>query len=72
LKASRLNECPPKRRALFLGMKIEALRDDPFPAGCKKMEGLDDGWRIRSGDYRVIYAGTSRSAADIGPHGRAS
>lgn len=35
--------------------KIEALRDDPFPAGCKKMEVLVDAWRIRIGEYRVVY-----------------
>jgi mRNA interferase RelE/StbE len=38
-----------------LGSKIEALRDDPFPAGCKKLSGLPDTWRVRVGDYRVIY-----------------
>jgi mRNA interferase RelE/StbE len=31
-----------------------ALADDPRPAGCKKLVGRE-GWRIRSGDYRVIY-----------------
>ncbi len=38
-----------------LTAKIEALRDDPFPTGCKKMEGVPDAWRIRAGDYRVVY-----------------
>ena len=38
-----------------LAGKIESLRDDPFPPGCKKMEGLPDAWRIRTGDYRVVY-----------------
>jgi mRNA interferase RelE/StbE len=38
-----------------LAVKIEALRDDPFPPGCKKMAGLPDMWRIRAGDYRVVY-----------------
>ena len=38
-----------------LAAKIEALRDDPFPPGCKKMEALDDAWRIRAGDYRVVH-----------------
>lgn len=35
--------------------KIEALRNDPFPAGCTKMQAMVDAWRIRSGDYRVVY-----------------
>jgi mRNA interferase RelE/StbE len=33
---------------------VAALAYDPRPAGCKKLVGRD-GWRIRSGDYRVIY-----------------
>jgi len=34
--------------------KILALENDPRPPGCKKLKGKD-GWRIRIGDYRVIY-----------------
>jgi mRNA interferase RelE/StbE len=33
---------------------IYALADDPRPPGCKKLVDRD-GWRIRVGDYRVIY-----------------
>jgi len=35
--------------------KILALASDPRPAGCKKLKGYKDQWRIRVGDYRVIY-----------------
>ena len=36
--------------------KIEALSIEPRPAGCKKLKGFDEAlWRIRVGDYRVIY-----------------
>ena len=35
--------------------RIEALADDPRPAGCKKLRGARDLWRIRIGNYRVIY-----------------
>ncbi len=38
-----------------IAAKVERLRDDPFPAGCKKLEGIVDAWRIRVGDYRVVY-----------------
>lgn len=31
-----------------------ALEDDPFPHRCKKLRNRD-GWRIRIGDYRVLY-----------------
>lgn len=36
--------------------KIEALVDDPRPSGWKKLRGSEDLWRIRIGDYRVIYS----------------
>ena len=34
---------------------IEALADDPRPSGCRKLAGSDRTWRIRVGDYRVVY-----------------
>jgi mRNA interferase RelE/StbE len=33
---------------------ITDLSDDPRPQGCKKLKGRK-GYRIRVGDYRVIY-----------------
>jgi mRNA interferase RelE/StbE len=36
--------------------KIESLAAQPRPHGCKKLRGGDDEWRIRIGDYRVIYS----------------
>ena len=33
---------------------ILALENNPFPHGCKKLRNRD-GWRIRIGDYRVLY-----------------
>jgi mRNA interferase RelE/StbE len=30
------------------------LADDPRPKGCKKLKGRD-GYRIRTGNYRIIY-----------------
>lgn len=35
--------------------RIEALADTPRPSGCKKLRGTRDLWRIRIGNYRVIY-----------------
>ena len=35
--------------------KIEALEDNPRPRGVKKIEGEERMYRIRVGDYRVIY-----------------
>ena len=34
---------------------IEALAAEPRPRGAKKLAGSRDWWRIRVGDYRVIY-----------------
>ena len=34
---------------------VAALADEPRPPGVKKLSGSDDAWRIRVGDYRVIY-----------------
>jgi mRNA interferase RelE/StbE len=34
---------------------IEELANDPTPNGCKKLVGSDHTYRIRVGDYRVIY-----------------
>jgi mRNA interferase RelE/StbE len=33
---------------------MRELRDNPRPSGCRKLTGRD-GWRLRAGDYRVIY-----------------
>ncbi len=35
--------------------KLEALELDPRPAGCKKLKGGRDEWRIRVGEYRAVY-----------------
>jgi mRNA interferase RelE/StbE len=36
--------------------KIEALGTDPRPPGCRKLKGEKNLWRIRVGDYRVVYS----------------
>lgn len=33
---------------------VVALADNPGPRGCRKLVGRE-GWRIRIGDYRVVY-----------------
>jgi mRNA interferase RelE/StbE len=35
--------------------RILALADSPRPPGCKKLKGYKDQWRIRVGDWRVVY-----------------
>ena len=34
---------------------VRALAAEPRPAGCRKIEGSKSDWRIRIGDYRVVY-----------------
>ena len=34
---------------------LKALSQNPRPTGCKKIAGSRSNWRIRIGDYRVIY-----------------
>ena len=35
--------------------RIDALADNPFPAGVRKISGEENAYRIRVGDYRIIY-----------------
>ena len=35
--------------------RIDALSNDPRPHGAKKLAGARDLWRIRVGNYRVVY-----------------
>jgi mRNA interferase RelE/StbE len=43
--------------ALFarIDRKILALANNPRPPGCKKLKGYRDHWRLRAGDWRVVY-----------------
>jgi mRNA interferase RelE/StbE len=34
--------------------RIRALADEPRPAGCEKLSGLER-YRVRQGSYRIIY-----------------
>ncbi len=38
-----------------LAPEIDALASDPRPAGCLKVKGEQNLWRIRVGDYRIGY-----------------
>jgi mRNA interferase RelE/StbE len=38
-----------------LCQRIDALADNPRPAGVVKLSGSDDIYRVRIGDYRIIY-----------------
>jgi mRNA interferase RelE/StbE len=47
-------------------VRIEALRKAPRPSGAVKLQGNKNLWRLRIGDYRVIYSvDDSARAVDI-------
>ena len=48
--------------------QVEALVTDPRPSGVVKLEGATDLWRIRVGQWRVVYRVSDREHA---AHGRA-
>jgi mRNA interferase RelE/StbE len=35
--------------------KILSLGGDPRPPGCKRLKGNDRTWRVRSGNYRILF-----------------
>jgi len=35
--------------------RIDALGTNPRPPGVKKLEGEENVWRIRVGDFRILY-----------------
>ncbi len=35
--------------------RLEGLGSEPRTSGCKKLKGGRDEWRIRVGEYRVVY-----------------
>ena len=45
----------PKHIANNITAKIDSLSQDPRPVGCKKLEGSEKEFRIRTGDYRIVY-----------------
>lgn len=48
------------RRRLWTA--IDELRENPIPAGIKKVRGYNDHYRIRIGEYRIVYHVATKSA----------
>jgi mRNA-degrading endonuclease RelE of RelBE toxin-antitoxin system len=58
--ASFLDKMPPGKTRARLTKKARALHLNPHPPGCKKLanvttSGGDAVWRVRCGDYRILY-----------------
>lgn len=45
----------PKEMIARILQAVESLAENPFPTGVKKLVGSEHTYRIREGDYRVIY-----------------
>lgn len=45
----------PRAQQLKIWNSIQALKTDPRPKNSRKLVGTDSEYRIRVGDYRVIY-----------------
>ena len=48
-----IRKLPPEARAR-VGAAVELLGNDPRPPAAKKLVGRPE-WRVRTGDYRVLY-----------------
>jgi mRNA interferase RelE/StbE len=57
IKSAAAKELDALDNALFarIDRKIMSLAENPRPSGCKKLRGYRDLWRIRVGDWRVVY-----------------
>jgi mRNA interferase RelE/StbE len=38
-----------------IARRIDSLANNPYPSGIKKLEGEDELYRLRVGDYRILY-----------------
>ena len=60
------------RAGAAVDKRITSLADDPRPPGATPLKGQWKGyWRVRSGDYRIIYLIDDRrrtvTVTDVGP-----
>ena len=50
-----LEECRDARLKRRVADAIDALMMNARPPGCVKLAGDEDVWRVRVGDYRILY-----------------
>jgi mRNA interferase RelE/StbE len=55
-QASRDLEALPAPIARRIDTRLLALAHDPRPPGTKKLKGERDLWRVRAGDYCIVYS----------------
>ncbi len=49
-----LRKLPPEVKESVFSV-LKKIAADPFPSGSRKIVGTDNLWRIRIGDYRILY-----------------
>jgi mRNA interferase RelE/StbE len=45
----------PRREQQRVRAAIDLLADQPRPPGCRALSGESDAYRVRVGDYRIVY-----------------
>lgn len=53
--AKELQSVPGKKDRQRIVERIRALAGDPRPSGAEKLSGTRDKYRLRQGDYRILY-----------------
>ncbi len=54
--AGKALEALPRSVSERITLKINTLKENPRPQGVKKLVGSENLYRIRIGDYRVVYS----------------
>ena len=49
-------DCIPVTDVKKTQIQIIALQNDPRPVSCKKLSGSSDFYRLRQGNYRIVYS----------------
>ncbi len=56
IRAQKSLDNAPSELKSRLESKISELVDTPYPPGCKKLKGAPNSYRLRVGDYRILYS----------------
>jgi mRNA interferase RelE/StbE len=54
--AKELESLGTKKDRKRIVARINALAGDPRPSGCEKLEGEGNKYRVRQGNYRMVYS----------------
>lgn len=50
-----LEDCRDAKLKRRMALAIDVLAVNPRPPGCAKLAGEENVWRVRVGDYRILY-----------------